>query len=296
MAKPERPPQRLTGANTLMGVADGRFDGHAHVFRADLPLAARRRYAPSYDATAETFAALLDAAGLDGALLVQPSFLGADNSFLLRTLAEAETLGKTFRGVVGLTPETPVAAMREMAAAGVVGVRLNLLGTPWSAADAEAWDGVLRAADGLGWHVELHCEGARLATLLPGLFAVCKRVVVDHFGRPTPDAPESESGVAALMAAPRERLFVKTSAPYRVFPGLSDADAARRCAPLFRRLLDRLGPERLLWGSDWPWTQHEATEHGDSRRYADAVAWERLWLESAAAGATAGRTPRREAG
>jgi predicted TIM-barrel fold metal-dependent hydrolase len=24
-------------------------------------------------------------------------------------------------------------------------------------------------------------------------------------------------------------------------------------------LLDRLGPDRLMWGSDWPHTQHEAT-------------------------------------
>jgi predicted TIM-barrel fold metal-dependent hydrolase len=28
-------------------------------------------------------------------------------------------------------------------------------------------------------------------------------------------------------------------------------------------LLDRVGTDRLVWGSDWPWTQHpEATRYG----------------------------------
>ena len=283
----------LTGANTLMGVGAGRFDGHAHVFRADLPMSAERRYAPSYDATVEAYAALLATEGLDGALLVQPSFLGTDNSFLLATLAEAAAAPSiTFRGVAVLASATSREEMRRMDAAGVVGLRLNVLGSAWGGAlDFDAWDAALRSADSLGWHVELHCEGPRLPSLLPGLLARCERVVVDHFGRPSPGAADDVSGFGALLAAPRGRVFVKTSAPYRVFPDHSIAAAALGCASLFRRLLDRFGPERLLWGSDWPWTQHEGRW-----RFSEAAAWERLWLEAIDAAPSRPTAARREAG
>ena len=59
------------------------IDSHAHVFVRGLPLAPQRRHAPDYDATPADFGALLDAHGVSHALLVQPSFLGTDNRFLL---------------------------------------------------------------------------------------------------------------------------------------------------------------------------------------------------------------------
>jgi len=73
----------LTGANRLMQQQKGRFDGHAHVFRRDLSMVENRRYTPEYHAEMEDYLIHLQANDLDGALLVQPSFLGTDNSYLL---------------------------------------------------------------------------------------------------------------------------------------------------------------------------------------------------------------------
>ena len=87
-------------------------------------------------------------------------------------------------------------------------------------------------------------------------------LVIDHFGRPGAGAGEADAVVRALEErAALQGVFVKLSAPYRV-----DADAGF-CA---RRLLASLGASRLMWGSDWLWTNFEGRhDYGASRRWLD---------------------------
>ena len=77
----------------------------------------------------------------------------------------------------------------------------------------------------------------------------------------------------ALLVAPPDRLTVDPSAPYRIYPAIPPDDAAAWCKPFAGALADRFGPDRLVWGSDWPWTQFE-----DSMRYEQTVAWRDLWF------------------
>ncbi|GMG83129.1 amidohydrolase family protein [Paralimibaculum aggregatum] len=271
----------LTGANRLMGGVSGPIDGHAHVFHHALPMAPGRRYTPTADATLADYAALLRGHGLAGGLLVQPSFLGADNSFLLAALREAEAWEDlALRGVVVLDPADPgwPQALAEADAAGVVGMRLNLVGRPADAAALAPWEPLLAAVSARGWHVELHCEGARLAPVLEALLTRCETVVVDHFGLPSDAAGAACPGHRAILAAPRGRVFVKVSAPYRVFPRLASAEAARACRTVFGRLAGALGPEQLLWGSDWPWTQFEGRHD-----YAASLGWQACWTGASGA-------------
>jgi predicted TIM-barrel fold metal-dependent hydrolase len=75
--------------------------------------------------------------------------------------------------------------------------------------------------------------------------------VIDHFGRPDAALGIDDPGFRYLLTiAGSGKAYVKLSAPYRVGSDLADA-----AAPL---LLDAFGPDRLLWGSDWPHTQFEA--------------------------------------
>lgn len=253
----------FTGANRLMGMKAGRFDGHAHVFRADLPMMPGRRYTPGHDAQLADLAVLLRAHALDGAILVQPSFLGTDNSFLLSTLATA-TDRLTFKGVVMLDPATSSAEIADLSEQGIIGMRLNLVGGAAQSFDISLWDGVLRRIDDAGWHVELHCEAAFLPPLLDALLACCRTVVIDHFGLPDATVPPARM----FIGLPADRVIVKISAPYRVFPNLSSDAAAARCLPLVEKLAGALGPENLTWGSDWPWTRFE-----ERHTYSDAVDW-----------------------
>jgi predicted TIM-barrel fold metal-dependent hydrolase len=263
----------LSGANALMGGLAGRFDGHAHIFRSDLPMAHPRRYTPDYHAEPKTYCQHLQEHGLDGAILVQPSFLGTDNSYMLDQMAQMNGKdGLTLRAVVVLDPQDKSldrAALADFSARGVIGLRLNVVGkSDTEVADLSDWESLVRLADQLGWHVELHCEGPRLAKPLSQLLSWSQQVVVDHFGLPDASNPLTCNGMAALTRASAEQLFVKCSAPYRVFPDLSVAQAAEQIKPVFTHLAEHLGPEHLLWGSDWPHTRFEAAQS-----FADSVNW-----------------------
>ena len=246
-----------SGARSLMGLSAGRYDGHCHVFTAELPMAPARRYTPDYDATPEALCGLLDQFELDGALLVQPSFLGADNSYLLDALEKLDGLpGKIFRGVVVLDPTSKPDSgwLQELDQRGIVGTRLNLVGGI-DVFDYEDWKSTLAATERLGWHVELHVEATHLPVVLPRLIKHHGRIVIDHFGL-VRDI-DGNPGLKSLLSQPVEKIWIKTSAAYRIFPEDDRQGDLERLVPLIGLYRDHFGLERLIWGSDWPFTQFE---------------------------------------
>lgn len=245
-----------------------RIDSHAHVFTRDLPLASAARHRPDYDALPQTYRALLDSHGLTHALLTAPSFLGTDNSYLLAALAGS---GGRWRGTVIVDPNVEHVLLDAMADAGAVGIRLN-----WFRRSAipdvasTEYQTLFRHLAERDWHVEIYIEGPRLAELLPLITATGVKVVVDHFGSPDPAAGVHCRGFrAVLSAAAAGRTWVKLSAPYR----LGGADAGVYADVLLREC----GPERLLWGSDWPWTQNAT-----GKTYALTLEWLRQWVPNEA--------------
>lgn len=121
----------------------------------------------------------------------------------------------------------------------------------------------------LGWHVEVQCEGERLASLLAVLRDLPVPLVIDHFGLPDPGRPTLCAGATAILRkAQTHPVYIKLSAPYRL-----RGDDAAGYGSLY---LAELGPGRLLWGSDWPWTNHE---HG--RSYAHCLSRLRDWVTTA---------------
>ncbi|WP_370678840.1 amidohydrolase [Comamonas sp. GB3 AK4-5] len=241
------------------------IDSHAHVFLQNMPLAATRRHAPEFDATLEAYLALLDRHAVTHGVLVQPSFLGTDNRFMLDAMRRHP---QRLRSVVMLDPTTDETQLAALNAQGVVGVRLNLVGLPLPDLNHAEWQTFLCRLKALDWHLELHRGAADLMPLLDAALHTGCRIVVDHFGRPDTQLAQHDPGFAQLLRrAASGRIWVKLSAAYRNAqsaqrpaaertPALreSDAQAARACA---QQLLAAFGPERLVWGSDWPHTQHQ---------------------------------------
>jgi predicted TIM-barrel fold metal-dependent hydrolase len=228
------------------------IDCHAHVFACDLPMVADARYRPTVDAPLDRYLDLLDRYGLARGVLVQPSFLGTDNGFMLDALARYPD---RLIGVAVVEPRCGAGELAALHRAGVRGLRFNLIGRPlpdFGTTDLQRF--VERVADA-GLHLELHAEGAAWPVLLPPLLGTGVTLVVDHFGRPAAADPTQDAGFAAVLAeAASPDVWIKLSAPYRF---AAPASAA------VRAILDAAGPERLVWGSDWPWTQHpEITDYG----------------------------------
>jgi predicted TIM-barrel fold metal-dependent hydrolase len=257
-------------------------DCHAHVFRRDLPMVPGRRYTPDYDATVEDYLGLLDANGVARGVLVQPSFLGTDNQYLLDALRRHP---RRLRGVAVVEPNTPPAQLEAMAAAGIVGLRLNLFGQPLPDFTAAPWPDLLRQIGQLNWHLEIHREARDLPVILPALLISGVNIVVDHFGRPDPKLGTDDPGFRALLVAgASRRVWVKLSGAYRNGPAGRGSAIARAALPLLRTAFR---PDRLVWASDWPHTQFEKTES-----YATVGAERDTWFTDAAErAAILGTTP-----
>ena len=205
------------------------IDTHAHVFTQDLPLAAGRRYAPAYDATLDRYRAMLASIGMSHGVLIQPSFLGFDNSFLLACL---DAYPQQLRGVVMADPANALGYIDDWHARGVVGIRANLIGAQLPDFADKHWTALL--ASGV-W------------------------IVIDHFGRFDPALGIGDPGFAHLISLGQtRRVWVKGSAAYRVSAKPGDAAATfATAASAWAALLPAFGVDRLLWGTDWPHTQFE---------------------------------------
>jgi predicted TIM-barrel fold metal-dependent hydrolase len=223
-------------------------DCHAHVFARGLPLVRGRRYTPEYEATIAAYLEMLDANRVTHGVLIQPSFLGTDNGYLLEALRQQP---ERLRGVVVLPPETPRRQLRELDRRGVRGIRLNLIGRQPPPLAELVWQRHLAEIAELDWQVEVHTHSASLKKIVQPLLAAGVRVVVDHFGRLDGDGVEGRGFRYLLEAAGTRRLWVKLSASYRLTDGKRQALQA---IPLLR---GALGLDRLLWGSDWPHTEFE---------------------------------------
>jgi predicted TIM-barrel fold metal-dependent hydrolase len=227
------------------------IDSHAHIFVRGLPLAARRRHAPDYDATLDDYIAQLSLHGMSQGVLVQPSFLGVDNSFLA---AVTRRYPERFRGVAVVDPQIGDDELEALSQAHIVGARLNLIGVALPDLRAPAWSTLLSRLNALGWHVEVQSRAQDLPPLLDTLLAQGCTVVVDHFGRLDPSANAQDPGFRYLLSkASTGRVWVKLSAAYR---SVVDNDGTQRAIALAAPLLDAFSAERLVWGSDWPHTQH----------------------------------------
>lgn len=235
-----------------------RVDAHAHVFSSALPLALERRYAPACEAPPETYVKFLDAHEIGNAVLVQPSFLGTDNSYMLRAIAESQ--GR-FKGVAVVSPDITTPDLLALRRAGVTGIRLNLVQRPYPNLHDLGYANLWRELAELGLHVELHREASDANSLIEFLLDHGLTVVVDHFGRPNPQQGTGDTGFRKLLSfGASGRVWVKVSAAYRCS---TRASSFVRDATL--QLLDNFGHGRLMWGSDWPHTQFEhVASYGDT--------------------------------
>ncbi|MBC2778853.1 amidohydrolase family protein [Parasphingopyxis marina] len=234
-----------------------RVDAHAHIFTRAMPFAEDAHSTPDYDYAVESYLADLDTYGIDYGVIAAASLYGENNAYTLAALRQYPRL----RGTVIVSPRSDFATLQKMADQGVVGVRLQ-----WRRTDQfpdlreEPYRSLLKRMADCGLHAELLAKGEQLPLLLPGFAETGVRIVIDHFGAPPRDPTQRAAGLDAIgQAAERADLWVKLSAGFRI-----PYDIAAECTD---RLLGSIGPDRLLWGSDAPFVNHE-----NSASFEDALA------------------------
>jgi predicted TIM-barrel fold metal-dependent hydrolase len=245
-------------------------DAHVHVVGAQsqYPMIEQRQYTAGL-ATLHDLQAHLSRCGLERAVIVQPSFYGADNRCLLQSL---RGLGDQGRGIAVLEEQVGDRQLQRLQQQGIRGVRLNVESS--TDKDTQTFAQMLsywaqRIAP-LGWHIQLYAALGVIAALADTIQRLTVDLVLDHFAM-TPMhmrlAPSKYAGarnqkdefeqpeLSRLMKLLESgRVWIKLSAPYR--PPIAQPEQVRDFSALASEFL-KLNPQRILWGSDWPHTQRE---------------------------------------
>lgn len=236
----------------------GSCDCHVHAIGpADAyPMVGDRHYTPGL-ASHDDLLAHMARNGLSRAVIIQPSVYGTDNRC---TLDSVRRLGDAGRAVAVVDDHIDLAGMKELHAAGVRGLRVNVESAgardPQRIVDALVyWTGQVAP---LGWHVQVYASLTALASAIPLLPSLPAPIVLDHFAMVPAGTPLTALDVTTVLALVRDgRAYIKLSAAYRIMPvdpSEGDATAVARLAAAF---VDA-NAERVLWGSDWPHTNREA--------------------------------------
>lgn len=229
-----------------------KIDAHLHVWSDD---PSRYPYAPGRGeprarGNAEFLLELMDASGIDGAVIVQPIYHGFDHRYVTDTVARWPD---RFVGVALANPQAadPASELRRYLDQGYRGVRLN----------PRLWPNGHRMDDEVGRALMVLCAERRVpASFLiePEHFeqveALCAAfpdapAIIDHFGRVRP-TEEGRADVERLVGMSRlPNLYVKISG----FPVSSSEDwPYRDMSGIVRRLIDAYSARRLMFATDFP--------------------------------------------
>lgn len=221
-------------------------DSHFHVFgTADrYPLVPTAGYKPPVLSISD-YQSLFAPMGVRRMVLVQPSCYGADNRCMLEALA---TLGAQGRAVVAVAPDVSDAELRRMHDLGARGIRVNMVGG--STLSFSQLREIAPRLKALGWHAQTFLPKGRLPEVADDLLATGLAIVLDHFGSPEPALGVDQPAMHALRRVlDSGRCWVKLSAPFRI----SGGGAPYADMVPYAHALMKMRPDRLVWGSDWPY-------------------------------------------
>jgi predicted TIM-barrel fold metal-dependent hydrolase len=229
----------------------GAVDTHVHVFDpARFPFDPSTPYQPQPHecGTPADLTQVLDAHRIDRVVIVNPtSGYGYDVRCLVDALA---TLGPRAKGITRAPLAIDLRRLRALAAHGVVGIRLDLLAEPADVMQGGVLARLIRRVANEDMLLDIQCEGDQLVAIAPLLHQIPVRMIIDHIGRPNPERGLRQPGFAALLGlSDTGRAVVKLSGAMRCshsaapHPDLDSYVAALRT---------HYGPQRLAWGSDWP--------------------------------------------
>jgi len=247
MAQPS-PSYKAQPRKPKLQLPRGACDTHFHVFgpQSRFPFAPERSYTPTCDAPKETLFALHKHLGIERGVVVQSAAHGFDNSAAADLIAARP---QRYRGVALVRAATSTLELARLHAQGFRGARFHYMdhlggGDPIDAVLAMA----PRLAD-IGWHLQIHLAGARIAELAPALKRSPVPVVIDHMGRIDASRGTQSAEFQALLALMQAKhVWVKVSGAERIS---RDSAPWRDAVPFGRKLVAEFG-DRTLWGTDWP--------------------------------------------
>lgn len=219
-------------------------DCHMHIYDSRFPVAPNATLKPP-DAHVEDYRLLQKRIGTSRNVVVTPSTYGTDNACTLDAMAK---IGPAARGVAVVDISVTDGELKRLAGLGIRGIRFNLVQA--GATSIEMLEPLSTRVNELGWHVQIHMLGDKIAENADLLQRLPSPIVFDHLGRiPQPAGVDHPAFRVIVKLIDKGRTWVKLSGAYqdtKVGPP-SYADTSK-----VAQAYVKAAPERLVWGSDWP--------------------------------------------
>ncbi|PVH76435.1 amidohydrolase 2 [Cadophora sp. DSE1049] len=249
----------MMSRNSLVPI--GAWDTHTHVFDpANFPYAIPRSYTPK---AAQVTEYPVKTTGCTCVVIVHASIQGSSPKALLDTLSKAQSSGLTLRGLATIDIEnTTDAELDALHAAGVRGARLHEMswGHGTQAGGSQIGKKVAALAERfgrLGWAIGVFCDIRAWASMASQIRTMDPRVkmIADHLGGTFP-SEEATPEFATFLDLVREGLVtVKVSGFERLYQGRGRGRGGMGSIEPIVKAIVAAGPDRIIYGSDWPHTQ-----------------------------------------
>ena len=226
----------------------GSCDSQFHVFgpREKYPVRPGAVYEMPH-ATIETALRMHKTLGITRGVIVQATTYGADHQVVLDAL---EVAGPNYRGCANalVLLEQSDAYLARLHEAGVRGARFNRQGLGVSMAQADFERALARVRE-LGWYVKFQPEASGVAEQAALFEKLEIPVVIDHMGRPDPQAGAADPSLLKVTELlKRGNFWVMLSLSEKIskqgYPWDDVLPMAHACV--------EAAPDRVIWGSDWP--------------------------------------------
>jgi predicted TIM-barrel fold metal-dependent hydrolase len=233
-----------TGIRQVSGtpVPANATDVHHHIYDSRFPPDPSATLRPP-DSTADDYRLLQKTLGITRDVAVQPSTYGTDNSCLLDALRR---FGSNARGIAVVNPNVSTAELKKLDAAGVRGLRFNLVQA--GATTPEMIDPLSKRVADFGWHIQVNASTEQILAGASRWNSLPVPVVFDHFGH------------AADVHTPVFRLLCTLMQKNKAWTKLSGVETVSKSGPpayadgaAVAKQFMKEAPERLLWGTNWPY-------------------------------------------
>lgn len=235
-------------------------DSHVHIWQAGAIL-----YPPSlslglpgsFHAPVESLLREMETSGVERAVLVQPSNYEFDNRYISECLS---AYPGRFAGVARIDP-VDKSAHRRLAMwveqHGIRGLRLvpfRILDGSWvnDRRIFPLWEKAAELSTPLCFQISRGRLGDLVALIGDLVLSFPQlKIVFDHMGHPEVAKGTSSTDFGKLLALARqESIFIKISGHYALS---GESYPYRDTWPFMRAIYEHFGPQRMLWGSDFPY-------------------------------------------
>ena len=241
------------------GLPFGIYDSHTHVWASNrLPNRFTSPAVLTESGSAEGLIKCMDENGVIKSLVITPMTLGFDNSL---TLDVSYRYPGSFLPIVRIDLRSPnhLEAFRELYAFGAKGLRINL-------SHLKTADFLLDSQYSKLWiflsdeqiPLFIHCESSQFHIVSQIVSQHSKmKVIIDHMGRiSSRDGISAKGFLNLLELSESPNVYIKISST-NYFAEVTDSHSD--LTDYIALIVQRFSADRLLWGSDWPFSENDGT-------------------------------------